>query len=110
MRPVENACRLIHEYESEGRGYYAGALALIGRDEDGAPTADSPIVIRTADVSPEGAMKVTAGATLVRDSNPEYEVAETLAKAGGILSAFGLVPAALERRRRSRTSRWTRTC
>ncbi|MET0838076.1 MAG: chorismate-binding protein [Marmoricola sp.] len=92
--PVENACRLIHDYESEGRGYYAGALALIGRDDDGAPTADSPIVIRTADVSPEGAMKVTAGATLVRDSNPEHEVAETLAKAGGILSAFGLVPGA----------------
>ncbi len=92
--PVENACRLIHEYESEGRGYYAGALALIGRDEDGAPTADSPIVIRTADVSPDGAMKVTAGATLVRDSVPAYEVAETQAKAGGILSAFGLVPGA----------------
>ena len=92
--PVENACRLIHEYESEGRGYYAGALALIGRDEQGAPTADSPIVIRTADVSPDGAMKVTAGATLVRDSKPEYEVAETQAKAGGILSAFGLVPGA----------------
>jgi phenazine biosynthesis protein phzE len=92
--PVENACRLIHEYESEGRGYYAGALALIGRDAEGAPTADSPIVIRTADVSPAGEMKVTAGATLVRDSNPEHEVAETLAKAGGILSAFGLVPGA----------------
>jgi phenazine biosynthesis protein phzE len=90
--PVENACRLIHRYESEGRGYYAGALALIGRDEQGAPTADSPIIIRTADVSPEGAMKVTAGATLVRDSKPDYEVAETLAKAGGILSAFGLSP------------------
>jgi phenazine biosynthesis protein phzE len=92
--PVENACRLIRQYESEGRGYYAGALALIGRDEQGAPTADSPIIIRTADVSPDGAMKVTAGATLVRDSDPEYEVAETLAKAGGILSAFGLVPGA----------------
>ncbi len=92
--PVENACRLIHQYESEGRGYYAGALALLGRDETGAPTADSPIVIRTADVSPEGAMKVTAGATLVRDSKPDQEVAETLAKAGGILSAFGLVPGA----------------
>lgn len=92
--PVENACRLIHDYESEGRGYYAGALALIGRDEQGAPTADSPIVIRTADVSPDGAMRVTAGATLVRDSKPEYEVAETLAKAGGILTAFGLVPGA----------------
>jgi 2-amino-4-deoxychorismate synthase len=92
--PVENACRLIREYESEGRGYYAGALALIGRDDEGAPTADSPIIIRTADVSPDGKMKVTAGATLVRDSNPEYEVAETQAKAGGILSAFGLVPGA----------------
>lgn len=92
--PVENACRLIRDYESEGRGYYAGALALIGRDAEGSPTADSPIVIRTADVSPSGAMKVTAGATLVRDSDPDYEVAETLAKAGGILSAFGLVPGA----------------
>jgi phenazine biosynthesis protein phzE len=92
--PVENACRLIHQYETEGRGYYAGALALIGRDAAGAPTADSPIVIRTADVSPDGKMLVTAGATLVRDSQPEYEVAETLAKAGGILSAFGLVPGA----------------
>jgi phenazine biosynthesis protein phzE len=92
--PVENACRLIKEYETEGRGYYAGALALIGRDESGAPTADSPIVIRTADVAPDGRLKVTAGATLVRDSDPASEVAETAAKAGGILSAFGLVPAA----------------
>ena len=92
--PVENACRLIKEYETEGRGYYAGALALIGRDETGAPTADSPIVIRTAEVSPDGVLKVTAGATLVRDSVPESEVAETKAKAGGILSAFGLAPAA----------------
>jgi phenazine biosynthesis protein phzE len=92
--PVENACRLIRHYETEGRGYYGGALALIGRDQSGAPTADSPIVIRTADVSPDGQLKVTAGATLVRDSDPVSEVAETRAKAGGILSAFGLVPAA----------------
>jgi phenazine biosynthesis protein phzE len=92
--PVENACRLIKQYEDEGRGYYAGALALIGRDESGAPTADSPIVIRTADVSADGRLTVTAGATLVRDSDPASEVAETAAKAGGILSAFGLVPRA----------------
>ena len=94
--PVENACRLIKEYESEGRGYYGAALALLGRDPDGRPTADSPIVIRTADVSPEGDLKVTAGATLVRDSDAAYEVAETHAKAGGILSAFGLVPRAAQ--------------
>ena len=92
--PVENACRLIEKYEPEGRGYYGAALALVGRDRDGRPTADSPIVIRTADVSPDGALKVTAGATLVRDSVAAHEVAETHAKAGGILTAFGLVPAA----------------
>jgi phenazine biosynthesis protein phzE len=92
--PVENACRLIRRYESEGRGYYGAALALLGRDADGEPTADSPIVIRTADVDLDGRLKVTAGATLVRDSDPAYEVAETHAKAGGILSAFGLVPPA----------------
>ena len=33
-----------------GRGYYAGALALIGRDAGGAQTLDSPILIRTADI------------------------------------------------------------
>ncbi|GAB2777521.1 phenazine biosynthesis protein PhzE [Nocardioides salsibiostraticola] len=92
--PVENACRLIKKYETEGRGYYGAALALFGRDPGGVATADSPIVIRSADVDLEGNLKVTAGATLVRDSDAAYEVAETHAKAGGILSAFGLVEAA----------------
>jgi phenazine biosynthesis protein phzE len=88
--PVQNACRLITQYESEGRGYYGAALAVLGRDADGAAVLDSPIVIRTADVGLDGRLTVTAGATLVRDSDPAYEVAETNAKAGGILSAFGL--------------------
>jgi 2-amino-4-deoxychorismate synthase len=92
--PVENACRLIKQYEGEGRGYYGAALAILGRDEVGGPVVDSPIVIRTADVGLDGRLTVTAGATLVRDSDPAYEVAETHAKAGGILSAFGLVEAA----------------
>jgi len=92
--PVENACRLIKQYESEGRGYYAAVAALIGRDDDGAPIADAPILIRTADIDLEGNLKVTAGATLVRDSDADYETSETWAKASGILSAFGLVDAA----------------
>ncbi|HEX4471681.1 MAG TPA: anthranilate synthase family protein [Nocardioides sp.] len=92
--PVQNACRLIKQYESEGRGYYGAALAILGRDADGRTVVDSPIVIRTADVGLDGRLTVTAGATLVRDSEPAYEVAETHAKAGGILSAFGLVPPA----------------
>ncbi|WP_244930526.1 anthranilate synthase family protein [Nocardioides sp. W7] len=92
--PVENACRLIKQYETTGRGYYGAALAILGRDDEGEPVLDSPIVIRTADVGLDGRLTVTAGATLVRDSDPAYEVAETHAKAGGILSAFGLVPPA----------------
>ena len=52
--PVENACRLIAEYESEGRGYYGAALALFGRDADGHHALDSPILIRTADVASTG--------------------------------------------------------
>ncbi|HEY7045157.1 MAG TPA: anthranilate synthase family protein [Nocardioidaceae bacterium] len=88
--PVENACRLIEKYEQQGRGYYGAVLALLGRDSDGGPTVDAPIVLRTADVRPDGRLRVTAGATLVRDSQPAYEVAETHAKAGGILTAFGL--------------------
>jgi 2-amino-4-deoxychorismate synthase len=91
--PVENACRVISRYESQGRGYYGAMLALLGRDSAGAPTADAPILLRTADVSEAGDLRVTAGATLVRDSDARSEVAETQAKAGGILRAFGLVPA-----------------
>ena len=94
--PVENACRLIAQYEEHGRGYYASVAALIGRDDEGLPVADAPILIRTADVDLEGNVKVTAGATLVRDSDPAYETKETWAKASGILSAFGLVDQAPE--------------
>ena len=99
--PVENACRLIAKYEEHGRGYYASVAALIGRDGStseagGLPVMDAPILIRTADVDLDGNVKVTAGATLVRDSDPAYETKETWAKASGILSAFGLVDPAPE--------------
>ena len=94
--PVENACRLIAQYEPEGRGYYASVAALIGHDADGVAMADAPILIRTADVDLAGNLVVTAGATLVRDSDPDYETQETGAKASGILSAFGLVAPAPE--------------
>ncbi|MEV8523475.1 MULTISPECIES: anthranilate synthase family protein [unclassified Streptomyces] len=91
--PVQNACRVIERYEPGGRGYYAGALALLGRDAGGAQTLDSPILIRTADISPDGRLKVPVGATLVRHSDPAGEVAETHAKAAGVLAALGVRPA-----------------
>jgi phenazine biosynthesis protein phzE len=90
--PVQNACRVIERHESGGRGYYAGALALLGRDAGGAQTLDSPILIRTADISAEGRLRVPVGATLVRGSDPAGEVAETHAKAAGVLAALGVRP------------------
>lgn len=90
--PVQNACRVIERHEVGGRGYYAGALALVGRDSGGAQTLDSPILIRTADIAADGRLKVPVGATLVRGSDPAGEVAETHAKAAGVLTALGVRP------------------
>ncbi|MGD9481942.1 anthranilate synthase family protein [Streptomyces sp. TRM70308] len=92
--PLENACRVIRRHEDGGRGYYAGALALLGRDAGGAQTLDSPILIRTADIdAADGRLRVPVGATLVRDSDPAGEVAETHAKAAAVLTALGVRPA-----------------
>ncbi|GGU37110.1 anthranilate synthase family protein [Streptomyces daghestanicus] len=90
--PVQNACRVIERHENGGRGYYAGALALIGRDAGGAQTLDSPILIRTADIDAAGRLRMPVGATLVRGSDPAGEVAETHAKAAGVLTALGVRP------------------
>ncbi|MGW0820375.1 anthranilate synthase family protein [Streptomyces sp. NPDC002845] len=105
--PVQNACRVIERHEVGGRGYYAGALALVGRDAGGgreggaggrdgvaggAQTLDSPILIRTADIAADGRLRVPVGATLVRGSDPASEVAETHAKAAGVLAALGVRP------------------
>ncbi|MFI8906006.1 anthranilate synthase family protein [Streptomyces albidoflavus] len=91
--PVQNACRVIERYEPGGRGYYAGALALLSTDASGAQSLDSPILIRTADIDAAGLVKVRVGATLVRGSDPAGEVAETHAKAAGVLAALGVRPA-----------------
>ncbi|MFF5972539.1 anthranilate synthase family protein [Streptomyces sp. NPDC012769] len=93
--PVQNACRVIERHEPVGpdglgRGYYAGALALLGTDANGAQTLDSPILIRTADIAADGRLRVPVGATLVRHSDPASEVAETHAKAAGVLTALGV--------------------
>ncbi|WP_406377806.1 anthranilate synthase family protein [Streptomyces sp. NBC_00197] len=97
--PVQNACRVIERHEVGGRGYYAGALALLGRDRrdgpdgaGGAQTLDSPILIRTAYIGADGRLRVPVGATLVRGSDPAGEVAETHAKAAGVLAALGVLP------------------
>ncbi len=87
--PLESACKVISRYEPEGRGYYSGVVALIGRDERGGRTLDSSILIRTADIDSGGRVRIGVGATLVRHSDTASEVAETRAKAAGLLAALG---------------------
>nr|AKC91615.1 2-amino-2-deoxy-isochorismate synthase PhzE [Streptomyces lomondensis] len=86
--PQESAVRIIRKYEPEGRGYYSGLAALIGRDVGGERSLDSAILIRTADIDTHGRVRIGVGATLVRHSDPLSEVAETRAKASGLLSAL----------------------
>ncbi|MEV6163378.1 anthranilate synthase family protein [Streptomyces sp. NPDC052052] len=86
--PVESAARVIARYEPQGRGYYSGVAALIGRDSCGERSLDSAILIRTADIDADGRMRLAVGATLVRHSSPEAEAAETRAKAAGLLQAL----------------------
>ncbi|MFD6619394.1 chorismate-binding protein, partial [Streptomyces albidoflavus] len=86
--PLESACRAVQRYEPDGRGYYSGVAALIGRDADGQRTLDSTILIRTADISPEGRLGISTGATIVRHSDPASEAAETRAKAAGLVTAL----------------------
>lgn len=94
--PMENACAVISRYEEGGRGYYSGVLALFeaqtNANGDVSYELDAPILIRTAHVDGTGLVTVSAGATLVRLSSPENEVAETYSKASGMLSALGLIP------------------
>ncbi|MDT3443014.1 MULTISPECIES: anthranilate synthase family protein [unclassified Pseudofrankia] len=90
--PLENAFRVIARHEGRPRRYYAGVIALLGHDEAGRQTLDAPILIRAAEISPSGELRVPVGATLVRHSTAAGEVAETYTKAAGVLTALGLRP------------------
>lgn len=94
--PLENACRVIKMYEPEGRAYYGGVVALLGRDTGGQHRIDSSILIRTADINKYGTIKISTGATLVQHSIPTSEAVETLTKASGLLKALGVSSAAAQ--------------
>ena len=88
--PMGNACTVIARHETSGRGYYSGVLAHF-KPGDAGYELDAPIMIRTAEISADGDIKVRAGATLVRHSSPAGEVLETKVKASGVLTALGLL-------------------
>lgn len=91
--PVENACRVIARHEPRGRGYYSGIVGLVGRDGSGARRLDSAILIRTADIGPDGSLRLAAGSTIVRDSVPTGEAAETASKVAGLMGSLTPPPA-----------------
>ena len=90
--PMGNACAVIARHEPTARGYYAGVLARFTPRDDGVVDLDAPILIRTAYLDGTGIVRVPVGATLVRHSDPAGEVAETRAKAAGVLTALGALP------------------
>nr|WP_285711225.1 chorismate-binding protein [Erythrobacter sp. COR-2] len=80
--PKVRACQIIAELEPETRGAYAGGVGYFAPDG----SLDSCIVLRTAVVK-DGVIHVQAGAGIVADSDPDYELAECRAKAGALIAA-----------------------
>lgn len=80
--PKIRACEIIAELEGETRGAYAGGVGYFAPDG----SVDSCIVLRTAVVK-DKVMHVQAGAGIVADSDPDYELAECRAKAGALIAA-----------------------
>jgi phenazine biosynthesis protein phzE len=87
--PLENAARTIAKYEPNGRSYYSGFAALV-HGEGRWVTMDSTILIRTAEIDAAGNVRIGVGATLVRESDPAAEAAETAAKAAALARAMGV--------------------
>ena len=80
--PKVRACQIIAGLEPETRGAYAGGVGYFSPDG----SMDSCIVLRTGIVK-DGMLHVQAGAGIVADSDPAYELAECRAKAGALLAA-----------------------
>jgi anthranilate synthase component I len=80
--PKRRAMEIIAEEETAARGPYAGAVGYLTFAGD----LDFCITIRTAVVT-GGTAHVQSGAGVVADSDPDRELAETVAKASAVLAA-----------------------
>jgi anthranilate synthase component I len=81
--PKVRCMEIIAELEGVGRGAYTGSIGYLNRDG----SCDLNILIRTI-TAQGGLFKFRAGAGIVADSNPAQELAETRAKAEGMLRAL----------------------
>jgi anthranilate synthase component I len=83
--PKIRAMQIIDELEPVKRGPYGGAVGYLSYTGD----LDTCIYIRSALVK-DGQVHVQAGGGIVADSDPDYEVRETEAKAHAVLAAIEL--------------------
>ncbi|MCR9135878.1 MAG: anthranilate synthase [Alphaproteobacteria bacterium] len=77
------AMRFIEENEKSPRAWYGGAIGMVGFDGD----MNTGLTLRTIRIK-DGIAEVRAGATLLYDSVPEEEEAETELKASAMLAAI----------------------
>ncbi len=83
--PKVRCMEIIAELEQGPRGAYTGAIGYLDNNGD----LDLNILIRTLTIA-GNSVQLRAGAGIVVDSDPDFELEETRAKARGLLRAFGL--------------------
>ncbi|PYO02972.1 MAG: anthranilate synthase component I [Candidatus Rokuibacteriota bacterium] len=81
--PKTWAMQFIEDHERSARGWYGGAVGVIGFDG----TLNTGLTLRTIRVK-DGVAEVRAGSTLLYDSDPDAEEAETELKASALLDAI----------------------
>ncbi|MDI6836526.1 MAG: anthranilate synthase [Rhizobiaceae bacterium] len=77
------AMRFIEAHEKSPRAWYGGAVGMVGFNGD----MNTGLTLRTVRIK-DGIAEVRAGATLLNDSIPEEEEAETELKASAMISAI----------------------
>jgi anthranilate synthase component 1 len=81
--PKVRCMQIIHELERGPRGAYTGSFGYLNRDG----SLDLNILIRTM-VMQGNSVSLCAGSGIVADSEPQAELAETRAKAKGMIRAL----------------------
>ncbi|OQP87667.1 anthranilate synthase component I [Rhizobium rhizosphaerae] len=77
------AMRFIESHEKSPRAWYGGAVGMVGFNGD----MNTGLTLRTVRIK-DGIAEVRAGATLLNDSNPDEEEAETELKASAMIAAI----------------------
>ncbi|MCM2291165.1 anthranilate synthase [Allorhizobium sp. BGMRC 0089] len=77
------AMRFIEAHEKSPRAWYGGAVGMVGFNGD----MNTGLTLRTVRIK-DGIAEVRAGATLLNDSDPQEEEAETELKASAMIAAI----------------------